>query len=109
MTGVGYLARGGTAARPSRSDGEQARAGGKRDEEAQVRPYQAAFDVWGNVANKEGWFQGIYRWQWEPARHRNPEKKVSEEGGFSPQGRLAELELCRRQGAGSCRITRVPR
>lgn len=90
LTGLGYLSRGGTAAAPFNGDYAQAAVGGKVSEQAQERPYRAAFDFWGAVARRESWFRGIYWWNWLP--------KIGNDtnGDYTPQGKLAETELCMR-------------
>jgi len=105
ITGLGYLSRGGTAADPSKGDEAQRQAGGKINTEAQARAYRAAFDFWALVARREGWFRGIYWWNWSPT--------VTDfaNGDYSPQGKPAETELCLRQlgrFTRSCRPSKRP-
>lgn len=92
LTGLGYLSRGGTSADPSKGDYAQAAAGGTVQSEPQARAYRAAFDFWDGVARQGGWFQGIYWWNWLPKLG-----TVKNNGDYTPQGKPAEVELCRRQ------------
>lgn len=101
FTGLGYVSRGGTSAKPSNPDRAQARAGGKVNDEAQLNPYRAAFDVWSGIAAREGWFKGIYWWDWPAAYRVHPG-----DGGYTPQGKPAEIELCRRHGGTDSRVCR---
>jgi hypothetical protein len=105
LTGLGYLSRGGTSAAPFKGDATQAAAGGKVNEQAQERPYKAAFAFWLPVA-KQGWFKGIYFWNWLPKLG-----SVKGNGDYTPQGKSAESELCVRWGgqAKACRPSRMPR
>jgi hypothetical protein len=106
LTGLGYLSRGGTSADPAKGDYAQAAVGGKVNEQAQERPYKAAFDFWGSVARRESWFRGIYWWNWLP--------KVGNDtnGDYTPQGKDAETELCLRHlgrnATAKCRPSRMP-
>ncbi len=93
FTALGYLSRGGTAAFPEKSDGEQAKAGGKVNLYAQSRPIRAAFDVWSPIS-LEGWFRGISWWEW-PASGRGGGK----DGSFSLQGKPGATEVCRGHAA----------
>lgn len=107
LTGLGYLSRGGTAADPSKGDYAQAAVGGKPNERAQARPYRAAFDFWGRVARRGGWFTGIYWWNWQPEL-----RSVKDNGDYTPQGKAAEVELCLRhlgRMSRSCRPSPVRR
>ena len=45
LTGLGYVSRGGTSAAPFKGDYTQAAAGGKVNDQAQERPYKAAWPV----------------------------------------------------------------
>lgn len=106
LSGLGYLSRGGTAAAPFNGDYAQAAVGGKVNEEAQVRPYRAAFDFWSGVARREGWFEGIYWWNWQPKLG-----SVKDNGDYTPQGKPAEVELCLRhlgRASRTCRPSRMP-
>ena len=107
MTGLGYLSRGGTSAAPFKGDGTQAAAGGKHNEQAQQRPYAAAFDFWAPVA-RQGWFDGIYFWNWQPTIG-----SVKNNGDYTPQGKAAETELCLRylgrNRPKACRPSAMPR
>lgn len=103
MTGLGYLSRGGTSAAPFKGDGTQAAAGGKVEVQAQERPYQAAFDFWVPVA-RQGWFDGIYWWNWQPKLG-----TVKGNGDYAPQGKPAEAVLCHWYGGRSCRPSPMPR
>lgn len=105
LTGLGYLSRGGTSANPAKGDYEQAAAGGKVNTRAQQRPYRAAFDFWSGVA-RQGWFRGIYWWNWLPkiGNARN--------GDYTAQGKPAETELCLRhlgRFTRKCRPSGMPR
>jgi hypothetical protein len=91
LTGLGYVSRGGTSAGPWKGDYEQAGAGGKVNNEAQERPYHAGFDFWSGVAKQDGWFQGIYWWNWLPKL-----RSVKNNGDYTSQGKPAEVELCLR-------------
>ncbi len=105
LTGLGYLSRGGTSADPAKGNDAQRNAGGKYNVRAQERPYRAAFDFWSGVARREGWFRGIYWWNW------NVGLKVTRNGDYSPQGKPAETELCLRhlgRFTRSCRPSRPP-
>jgi len=107
LTGLGYLSRGGTAADPAKGDYAQAAVGGRVNTRAQQRPYRAAFDFWDGVARQGGWFQGIYWWNWLPKLG-----TVKGNGDYTPQGKPAEAELCRRhlgRISARCRPSRMPR
>jgi len=107
LTGLGYLSRGGTSAAPFRGDSSQAAAGGRVNTQAQERPYKAAFSFWAPVA-KQGWFDGIYFWNWLP--HLG---YVKNNGDYTPQGKPAETELCLRYSGRNnpraCRPSPMPR
>lgn len=105
LTGLGYLSRGGTAADPTKGNDAQRDAGGRYNTRAQERPYRAAFDFWSAVARREGWFRGIYWWNW------NAGLRDVRNGDYSPQGKPAETELCLRhlgRFSRSCRPSRPP-
>jgi hypothetical protein len=105
LTGLGYLSRGGTSADPAKGDDAQRDAGGKVNVTAQARPYRAAFDFWSGVARREGWFRGIYWWNW------NAGLTDVRNGDYSPQGKPAETELCLRhlgRFTSSCRPSKPP-
>jgi hypothetical protein len=104
MTGIGYLSRGGTSAAPFKGDSTQAAAGGKLNDQAQERPYEAAFEFWAPVA-RQGWFDGMFFWNWQPRLG-----TVKNNGDYTPQGKPAESVLCRWYGgsAKSCRPSRMP-
>jgi len=102
MTGLGYLSRGGTSAAPSKGDATQAAAGGKVNDQAQERPYLAAFDFWVPVA-KQGWFDGIFFWNWQPRLG-----TVKNNGDYTPQGKPAEAVMCHWFGGRKCHPSRMP-
>lgn len=89
LTGLGYVSRGGTSADPAKGDSAQAAVGGTINTRAQERPYHAAFDFWSGVA-RQGWFRGIYWWNWLPKIGNNSN------GDYTAQGKPAEVELCLR-------------
>jgi hypothetical protein len=105
LTGLGYLSRGGTSADPTKGNDAQRNAGGTYNTTAQARPYRAAFDFWSGVARREGWFEGIYWWNW------NAGLRDVRNGDYSPQGKPAETELCLRhlgRFSKSCRPSHPP-
>jgi hypothetical protein len=90
FTGLGYASRTGTASHPDKP------FGGKVADQPQQRAYEAAFEVWSDVARKNSWFRGIWWWDW-PANGRKAA------GGYSSQTKPAEIVLCKWQGGGKKR------
>lgn len=115
FTGLGYLSRQGTVAAPQKSDEEQGSSGGRIRERPQLNAYRAAFDVWSQIAREEGWFQGIYWWEWRVDQRTTRRSRSGKlirriDGTHSPQGKAAEVELCKRhlgRDAAACKPTRL--
>jgi Glycoside Hydrolase Family 113 len=88
FTGLGYVSRNGTAARP-----EDPATGGRVNQVPQQNAYEAAFDVWSGIARMQRWFRGIWWWDWPANGRKAP-------GGYTPQTKKAEIVLCKWQGGG---------
>lgn len=81
FTEIGYQSRIGTASGVGTDTGEPS-------EQAQAIAYEAAFEA----LSDESWFDGMWWWEWSAERLDPPP------GGFSPEGKLAELVLAEWQG-----------
>jgi serralysin len=85
FTGLGYASRTGTASHPDKP------RGGRVADQPQQRAYEAAFEVWSDVARHNPWFRGIWWWDWPANGRKAP-------GGYTTQTKPAEIVLCKWQG-----------